>query len=178
MSFSSFLKNLISGNQPDQKQDLENKVAAAISSAPNNTLICAVADHYLPHGGRGELWVTLSPGGGHILRTRSPEQGEEIKLNRQCTADESLRIREMLKKTGAWVLEDSQEPITDGWRCEICLAEGEILHLIRMNVATGEHLRLLRYLYGLLPIAEDHYGRLTDVLMDDAHNNSFNPSTR
>jgi hypothetical protein len=176
MGLSSFLKNLISGNQPDRRQDLEDKVAAAISSAPNKTLICAVEDHYLPHGGRGEMWVTFSPGGGHILRTRSPEQGEEIKLTRECDADEASRIREMLKKIGAWKLEDSQQPITDGWQCTICLAEGDIRHSIRINAATGDHLRLIRYLYGLLPIAEDQYGRLTDVLMDEAHNNSLNPS--
>ena len=124
------------------------------------------------------MWVTLSPGGGHILRTRWPEQGEEIKLTRQCNADESLRIREMLKKIGAWTLEDSHEPVIDGWQCIICLAEGEILHLVRMNAATGDHLRLIRYLHGLLPIAEDQYGQVTDVLMDDAHNNSLNPTTR
>jgi hypothetical protein len=174
MGLGSFLKNLIYGNQPDQRQDLENKIAAAVSSAPDNALICAVEDHYLPHGGRGEMWLTLSPGGGHILRTRSPEQGEEIKLTRQCDADESLRIREMLKKIGAWGLGDSHEPITDGWQCTICLAEGELLHPIRMNAATGDHLLLIRYLYGLLPIAEDQYGRPTGVLMDDAYNNSSN----
>jgi hypothetical protein len=157
---------------------LEKKVAATISSAPNNTLICAVEYYHLPHGGRGEMWMTLSPGGGHILRTRSPEQGEAIKLTRQCNADESLRIREMLKKMGAWKLEDSHEPITDGWQCMICLAEGEILHLIRMNVAAGDHLKLIRYLYGLLPIAEDQYGRLTDVLKDGAHKDSLNPTPR
>lgn len=60
----------------------------------------------------------------------------------------------------------------------ICLAEGEILHLIRMNAATGDHLRLIRYLYGLLPIAEDGYGQVTDAFMDDAHNNSLNPTPR
>jgi hypothetical protein len=159
MGFSSLLKNLISGNQRDQQQDLERKVAAAISSAPNDTLICAVESYYLPHGGRGEMWVTLSPEGGHIVRTRSPEQGEEVKLSRQCDADESLRIREMLKKIGAWEIRDSQEPVIDGWRCIICLAEGETLHLISMNVAAGEHLRLIQYLHGLLPMAEDQYER-------------------
>jgi hypothetical protein len=174
MSISSFLKNLFSGNQPGQEQDLEKRVAASISSAPSNTLICAVESYYLPHGGRGEMWVTLSPEGGHIVRTRSPEQGEEINQTRQCNADESLRIREMLKKLGAWKLEDSHEPIIDGWQCLICLAEGENLHLIRMNAAAGEHLRLIQYLYGLLPIAEDQHGQATDVLMDDASNNSLN----
>jgi hypothetical protein len=178
MGLGSFLKNLISGNQPDQQQDLDKRVAAAISSAPNNALICAVESHYLPHGGRGEMWVTLSPGCGHIVRTRSPEQGGEIKLTRQCNADESSLIREMLKEIGAWKLEDSHEPITDGWHCMICLAEGDILHTIRMNVATGDHLRLIQYLYGLLPVAEDQYGRLTDVLMEDAYNNSLSPSPR
>lgn len=119
------------------------------------------------------MCVTLSPGGGHIVRTRSPEQGEEIRRDRECNADESLRIREMLKETGAWEMEDSHAPVTDGWQCTICFAEGEILHVIRMNTATGDHLRLIRYLHGLLPIAEDQYGRAADALIDDANNNPF-----
>lgn len=124
------------------------------------------------------MWVTLSPGGGHIVRTRSPELDEEVKLNRECSANESLLIRETLKKMGAWALVDSQEPIIDGWQCIICLAEGEILHSISMNVAAGDHLRLIQYLYGLLPMAEDQYGRLMDVSINDEHNNSFDTSLR
>ena len=126
-------------------------------------MVCAVESFYLPHGGKDEMCLTLSPEGGLITRTRSPESSAVVKLNRQCAADESLQICETLKELGAWELGDSHLPVIDGWRCTICLAEGETQHVIEMNVATEDHGRLISYLCSLLPIAEDYSGRLTDV---------------
>lgn len=139
-------------------RDLPEEVAAAMttSSASDGSLICALECRYLPHGGKDVVWITLTAShGGNIRRVRSLYTGETVNLSRPCEEDESASIRRKLRELGAWSLGDFEGAmVIDGRPCTIVLAKGQTLRSIQANNAEGEHLRLIEYILGLLPIVD------------------------
>lgn len=150
-------KNSMFKNWFRRHRDLREEVAAAItSSAPDGSLICALECRYLPHGGKDEVWITLTaPHGGNIKRVRSFYLGETVNLSRPCAEDEAASIRQKLRELGAWSLGDFEGAmVIDGSPCAIVLAEAQTIRSIQANNAEGEHLRLIEYILGLLPVAD------------------------
>jgi hypothetical protein len=137
---------------PNHHQALRKKVAKAISIQPNNTTICALEGYYLPHGGKDEMWMVLTPSGGTISRIRSPYRGKAISVARSLNGDESSAISNDLERLGAWNLSHFKQPVMDGWPCAIALAEGKRLHSIQTHNPVGKHLQLIEYILELLPI--------------------------
>lgn len=147
-------KNSMFKNLFRRQWDLREEVAAAISTAPDGSLICALECRYLPHGGKDEVWIILTAQhGGNIKRVRSLYLGETVEHSRQCEEEESARIRRKLRELGVWSLGDFEgATVIDGRPCAIVLAEAQTIRSIQATNAEGEHLRLIEYILGLLPM--------------------------
>jgi hypothetical protein len=98
------------------------------------------------------MWIVLTPSGGTLSRTRSPYRGEKVHLTRSLGAEDSAAICAELERLGAWRLSHFKQPVRDGWPCAIALADGERTHSIQTHNPEGEHLRLIEYILGLLPL--------------------------
>src|SRR5262245_25521747 len=72
-----------SGGWPDHHHELREKVARAIAGQPEDITICGVESYYLPHGGKDEMWITLTSQGGTIVRKRTPFRGDPVETVRQ-----------------------------------------------------------------------------------------------
>lgn len=139
-----------------RKLSLRERVAEAVSSEPDGTLICALESRHLPHGGQNEVWIVLNPGGGYASRTRITYEGEEIKIDRQLNGAEALHIRRGLERVGAWSLSDYECLVMDGSSYTVAMAVGAQLHVIQMLNPEGEHLELANYIMALLPLPDEH----------------------
>jgi hypothetical protein len=137
---------------PNNHRGLRKKVAQAILTQPNETIICALEGAYLPHGGNDAMWLTLTLTGGTVTRTRTLYRGEPTIFTRSLTTGEALLIRDQLTQLGAWHLPHHKQLIRDGWICAIAIADQTRLHSIQTHGPEGQQLALITYLLGLLPL--------------------------
>jgi hypothetical protein len=135
---------------PDHYRKLREKVARAIAGQPEDTAICGVESYYLPHGGKVEMWITLTSQGGTMSKKRTPYRGDPVETVRQIGADESTGIRAKIEQLGIWSLSLFKKSTMDGWPCAIAIAEHNRIHSIQTHNPEGDHLRLIEYLLGLL----------------------------
>ena len=136
---------------PDHHHKLREKVARAIAGQPEDGAICGVESYYLPHGGKEEIWITLTSQGGAISKKRAPYLGDQVETVRQIDADESACIRAKVEQLGIWSLSHFKQAVRDGWPCAIAMADRNRIHSIQTHNPEGDHLRLIQYLLGLAP---------------------------
>jgi hypothetical protein len=136
---------------PDHHRKLREKVARAIAGQPEDSAICGVESYYLPHGGKEEIWITLTSQGGAISKKRAPYRGDQVETVRQIDADESACIHAKVEQLGIWSLSHFKQAVRDGWPCAIAIADRNRIHSIQTHNPEGDHLRLIKYLLGLAP---------------------------
>jgi hypothetical protein len=143
-------RDLDSGGWPNHHCELREKVAQAIAKLAEGSAVCGVESYYLPHGGKDEMWITLTSLGGTISRKRTPYQGQPVETVRQIDAGESAGVRAKMEQLGIWSLSHFKRSTHDGWPCAIAIADHNRIHSIQTHNPEGDHLRLIEYLLGLV----------------------------
>ena len=136
---------------PDHHHKLREKVARAIAGQHEDVTICGMESYYLPHGGKEEMWITLTSRGGDISKKRAPYRGDHVETVRQIDTDESACVRAKVEQLGIWSLSHFKQAVRDGWPCAIAIADRNRIHSIQTHNPEGDHLRLIQYLLGLAP---------------------------
>jgi hypothetical protein len=137
------------GGWPDHHHKLREKVARAIAGQPEDSVICGVESYFLPHGGKVEMWITLTSQGAAISRKCEPYRGDQVETVRQMDADESAGVRAKIEQLGIWSLPHFKQAVIDGWPCAIAIADRSRIHSIQTHNPKGDHLQLIEYLLGL-----------------------------
>ena len=136
---------------PDHHNKLREKVARAIAGQPEDVAICGVESYFLPHGGKVEMWITLTSQGGAISKKRAPYRGDQAETVRQIDANESAGVRAKIEQLGIWSLSHFKRAVIDGRPCAIAIADRNRIHSIQTHNPEGDHLRLIEYLLRLAP---------------------------
>lgn len=149
---------------PNDHRSLIAQVARAAGSSPGS-LCCAAQSRYLPHGGRDELWLTLSQNENTVTRVRTPYNSgshdvrRPVHTARKLSAQEAEAVRHDLDSLGIWFLPPYKAPSFDGWVCAVAIADGERLHSIQMHNPhhdpPGAHAALAHYLFALAPLPNE-----------------------
>lgn len=117
--------------------------------------VCRLQSLYWPNGGKEELELILSPKGSTITRQRFFSRNPvPIIKTRALTQAEAFEISTDLAVLGIWSLPEVLTNVIDGWSCNITIATIDKMHSIHAHAPVGDHLKLINYLMGLLPLPE------------------------
>jgi hypothetical protein len=134
---------------PNHHHDLRRRVAEAAERLPSG-LVCALEGRYLPHGGRDEVWITITGDGGTVRRVRTPYRGAPVDALRSLGPGDARSVVETLNELGVWSLGPCRRSSIDGWPCAVAIADGARRHSIQTHNPDGPHLRLIGYLLSLV----------------------------
>jgi hypothetical protein len=144
---------------PSNHLALRERVAGAAARLPAGSVVCALEGAYLPHGGRDQVWLTVTGDGGTVRRVRTPRQPPRLEAGRALEPDAGRAIVGRLAELGVWSLGPCRRFSYDGWVCAVAVAEGERVHSIQTHNPDGAHLRLIGYILSLVDVPEPPGGR-------------------